>query len=84
MRAALLLVALGLGAIACTEPRSPRCTAVCRRESECTKASDSFDQNECVAACSALLNDDKNAAKVVRHIDCVNKQSTCPAVLECQ
>ena len=83
MRAALLLFAVG-SLLACTEPRSPQCTAVCAREAECTKATDSFDRSECVAACSALLADDKNAAKVVRHIDCVNKQTSCPAVLECQ
>jgi hypothetical protein len=70
---------------ACIEPRSPRCNQVCKREASCVKATDPFDQNECVAACSALLADDKNAAKVERHMDCVNKlpSNACQAVLEC-
>jgi hypothetical protein len=89
MRAVLLLLATGIavGATACVEPRNTRCNAVCRREAEASaecKTNDSFDQNECIAACSALIADDKNAAKVVRHIDCVTAQTTCTGVLECQ
>jgi hypothetical protein len=85
MRAVLVIVVAmlaGVASSACTEPRNPRCNAVCRREADCTKGTDTFDQNECVAACSALLADDKNAAKVERHMDCVNKAS-CPTLLEC-
>jgi hypothetical protein len=38
-----------------------------------------------VAACSALEQDVAvNAAKVQRHVDCVHRQSTCAAVLECK
>lgn len=81
----LLLVAL---LAACTEPRSAACKEVCKREAECveeTNSKMSFDEKECVAACSALEQDTAvNAAKVQRHIDCVNKQPSCEAVLECK
>ena len=81
----LLLAAL---LAACTEPRSPACTEVCKREAECIEETSSqmpFDEKECVAACSALEHDTTvNAAKVRRHIDCVAKQASCTAVLECK
>jgi hypothetical protein len=77
-----------LAAAACTEPRSPACREVCKREAECVEETGSkmpFDEKECVAACSALEQDvSVNAAKVQRHIDCVHKQQTCSAVLECK
>jgi hypothetical protein len=84
MRPLLLAVLLA----ACTEPRSASCRDVCKREAECveeTGSKMSFDEKECVAACSALEQDATvNAAKVQRHIDCVNKQPSCTAVLECK
>jgi hypothetical protein len=44
-----------------------------------------FDEKECIAACAALENDvASNGAKVQRHIDCVHKQQSCTAVLECK
>ena len=84
MRPLLLAVLLA----ACTEPRSPTCRDVCKREAECveeTGSKMSFDEKECVAACSALEQDATvNAAKVQRHIECVNKQPSCTAILECK
>lgn len=84
MRSLLLAALLA----ACTEPRSPTCTEVCKREAECVEETSSkmpFDEKECVAACSALEQDVTiNAAKVARHIDCVTKQPSCAAVLECK
>jgi len=72
----------------CTQPRSERCKSVCGREAECadsTKTTISFDEKECIAACAALENDAaNNAARVVKHTDCVNRQQSCAAVLECQ
>ena len=84
MRFLLLAVLLA----ACTEPRSASCKEVCKREAECVEETSSkipFDEKECVAACSALEHDATvNAAKVQRHIECVTKQSSCTAVLECK
>lgn len=84
MRSLLLAALLA----ACTEPRSAACTEVCKREAECIEETGSkmpFDEKECVAACSALEADTAvSAAKVQRHIECVNKQQSCPAVLECK
>ncbi|MEO8703722.1 MAG: hypothetical protein ABI867_26970 [Kofleriaceae bacterium] len=82
-----LCLVFGL-AIACTEPRSATCREVCKREAECIEETGSkmpFEEKECVAACAALEQDAaNNGAKVQRHIDCVRKQTTCPAVLECK
>jgi hypothetical protein len=84
MRTLLLAVLLA----ACTEPRSAACKEVCKREAECVEETGSkmpFDEKECVAACSALEQDVAvNAAKVQRHVDCVHKQPSCTAVLECK
>jgi len=83
MRAALLVLLLA----GCTEPRSAECKEVCKREAECveeTNAKLAFDEKECVAACAALEHDADNAAKVKRHADCVHKQQSCAAVLECK
>lgn len=83
-----VVLALMLASLACTEPRSNACREVCRREAECVEETGStmpFDEKECVAACAALEHDvTVNAAKVQRHIDCVNKQQTCAGVLECK
>ena len=74
--------------VGCTEPRSATCKAVCKREAECVDATGSkmpFDEKECVAACAALEHDvADNGAKVQRHVDCVHKQQSCEAVLECK
>jgi hypothetical protein len=73
---------------ACTEPRSATCREVCKREAECVEETGSkmpFDEKECMAACAALEHDAaNNAAKVQRHIDCIRKQTSCAAVLECK
>lgn len=96
MRALLVMITvvmLWAAAAACTEPRSTACKEVCKREAECVDATvvDAtgsklpFDEKECIAACAALEHDvEHSAAKVQRHIDCVNKQQACPAVLECK
>jgi len=84
MRALLLALLVAGG---CTEPRSAECKEVCKREAECveeTNAKLAFDEKECVAACAALEHDSDNAAKVKRHADCVHKQQSCAAVLECK
>ena len=84
MRFALLAVFL----LACTQSRSPRCKEVCRREAECISSTDSkvpFDEKECIAACAVLESDvADNGAKVQSHVDCVARQQSCSAVLECQ
>jgi len=95
MRSARITAAVFIwGALAaCTEPRSTACKEVCKREAECIDSAgldaagnkQPFDEKECIAACAALEHDvEHSAAKVQRHIDCVNKQLTCPAVLECK
>ena len=88
VRSLVLALVLAPAVAACTEPRSPACREVCKREAECVEETGSkmpFDEKECVAACSALEQDvSVNAAKVQRHIDCVHKQQTCGAVLECK
>jgi hypothetical protein len=94
MRALSLVIALaGVLASACTEPRSAACKDVCKREAECIDSTgvDSvgnklpFDEKECIAACAALEHDvEHSAAKVQHHIDCVNRQQACPAVLDCK
>jgi hypothetical protein len=72
----------------CTEPRSTACKEVCKREAECIDATGSklpFDEKECIAACAALEHDvEHSAAKVQRHMACVNQQASCPAVLDCK
>jgi len=78
---------LALALAGCTQPRSARCKQVCARESECVTATSSpmpFDEKECVAACSVLEADQENLAKVQKHVDCVARQSSCAAVLDCQ
>ena len=84
LRLALLVAALA----GCTEPRSAACKEVCNREAKCIEETDSkipFDEKECIAACAALEQDEStSAAKVQRHKDCVQKQQTCAAVLECK
>lgn len=86
MRSWQLLALLVL--TSCTEPRSAQCRDVCRREQECieeTGGKMTFEEKECVAACAMLEHDAAdNAAKVRRHADCVHKQQSCSAVLECK
>lgn len=89
MRRLLVAIAVTLCAGgACTEPRSPACKEVCKREAECLDAAAAkvpFDEKECIAACAALEHDvEHSAAKVQRHIACVAKQQACAAVLECK
>ena len=83
-----LLFGMIAASIACTEPRSPACKEVCKREAECIDQTGSkvpFDEKECIAACAALEHDvERSAAKVQHHIDCVTKQQACSAVLECK
>ena len=82
MRFALVLVLLA----ACTQPRSKTCVDICSRESDCinaTKAEIPFDEKECVSACEVLRADQQNVAKVEAHKECVMKNASCSAVLEC-
>jgi len=85
----LLVASLSIaGLVSCTEPRSNSCREVCKREAECIEETGSkmpFEEKECVAACAALEQDKAhNGAKVQRHLDCVRKQTSCSAVLECR
>jgi hypothetical protein len=86
--AAWIIIFCAGASAGCTEPRSAACKEVCKREAECVDATGNkvpFDEKECIAACAALEHDvEHSAAKVARHIDCVNKQQACPAVLECK
>lgn len=87
-RLAMVAALLGAGS-GCTEPRSPACKKICKREAECIDKTASklpFDEKECVAACAALERDaDRGAAEVKRHYDCVlDPQLECPAVLDCR
>ena len=78
-----LVVALAAG---CTQPRSKTCVDICARESDChaaTKSEIPFDEKECVAACEVLRGDPQNEPKVEAHKDCVMKNASCQAVLEC-
>ena len=78
------LVALLL--VGCTQPRSKECVDICARESDCinaTKAEIPFDEKECVSACEVLRADQQNLAKVEAHKECVMKNASCQAVLEC-
>ena len=80
------LMALVLVVAACTQPRSKTCRDICARESDCITATNSqipFDEKECVAACEVLRSDQQNLAKVEQHKDCVMKNASCSAVLEC-
>jgi len=74
--------------VSCTEPRSDSCREVCKREAECIEETGNkmpFEEKECVAACAALEQDKAHSAATVRrHLDCVRKQTTCSAVLECR
>ncbi len=84
----MIVVVISVLVSACTEPRSDACREVCRREAECVEEIGSkipFEEKECVAACAALEQDKAhNAARVQRHVDCVRKQKTCAAVMECK
>jgi hypothetical protein len=84
----LLTALVAVFAVACTEPRSKTCTTVCKRVAECVEQTASkmpFDEKECIAACEALEKDvSDHGAKVKRHVECVNKQTTCEAILECK
>jgi hypothetical protein len=88
MRALLLAMVTASALGGCTEPRSTACKEVCKREAECVDQTGNkipFDEKECIAACAALEHDvEHSAAKVQRHVECVNKQPTCAAVLECK
>ena len=81
------LAVLALFVAGCIQPRSARCKQVCAREYECVTSTSSaipFDEKECIAACAVLEADQDNLAKVQKHADCVAKQASCTAVLECQ
>jgi hypothetical protein len=77
-----------LALVACSQPRSEACKAVCVKEADCvrqTSAPVPFDEKECIAACSVLEADPDNKARVVKHADCVMKANqSCPAVLDCE
>jgi hypothetical protein len=72
----------------CPASSSQRCRDVCRREGRCTETvkrdtAHSFDQNECVAACSALERHPEGKLVVERHLACVHSADTCAQVFDC-
>jgi hypothetical protein len=80
---ALFALVLAAG---CTQPHSKACTDICSREADCITAAKSdipFDEKECIAACEVLRADQSSQAKVEQHKECVMKNASCPAVLEC-
>ena len=79
-------ILLALLALACTEPRSKRCSSVCAREAECHEKLDTqenFDEGECLDACAALERDSVEVTRVEAHADCVAKADSCSAVVAC-
>jgi hypothetical protein len=81
-RIALILLML----VACTEPRSKRCTDVCARETAChdqLETHENFDEGECLDACAALERDSEAVKQVARHADCVKAADTCEQVVAC-
>jgi hypothetical protein len=84
-----LLVALGLAA--CSAPRSQRCRDICAREARCAEEQEegskgqTFDEGECVAACTALERDKEGTARVDEHAACLQKAGLdCTALLNCK
>jgi hypothetical protein len=80
---ALFALVLAAG---CTQPHSKECREVCAREGDCitaTKSDIPFDEKECIAACEVLRNDQNSLAKVEQHKECVMRNESCPAVLDC-
>jgi len=79
---------LFLAAAACTQPRSDTCKRVCTKEYDCvtkTSATIPFDEKECIAACSALEGDPDNLAKVMKHVECVDRNvQSCETLLGCE
>lgn len=85
--AAMVRSALVFAVLAgCTQPRSKTCIDICARESDCittTQSAIPFDEKECIAACEVLRADQHNLAKVEQHRECVMKNTSCEAVLDC-
>ena len=81
-------LALLLLLVACTEPRSKRCTEVCAREAEChdrMETHENFDEGECLDACTALERDSEAEKLVERHAECVKQAgAACEAVVNCK
>jgi hypothetical protein len=90
--AALAAALAAAGALAaCSAPRSQRCRDICTREARCAEEQDegakgqTFDEGECVAACTALERDTEGRARVDEHDTCVKKAGLdCPALLNCK
>jgi hypothetical protein len=76
-----LILAVFLGGLACTQPRSPRCRQVCATQAECDRATKepdpSFDEKECVAQCTALETDAETRRIVDERVACFAKPDAC-------
>jgi hypothetical protein len=89
------MLALVVPLFACSASRDTRCSNVCKQEAQCVeeRADEAeiddealqFDRNECTAACTALLREERGKTIVDTHIDCVEKAGdSCEAVLACK
>jgi hypothetical protein len=84
----LLPVALAaVATLGCAQPRSELCKKSCTAQATCLESSgrkSAFDEDECVAACSALERDKETAPRVTSHAACVEKAAgDCQAILKC-
>jgi hypothetical protein len=82
-------IALALSEASCTQPKSERCRLVCAKEAECMEGrlrdpDNSFDEKNCVAACSALEANASSVQFVAKHEACLAQAADCVAILACQ
>ena len=79
----VLLVGLVVGA-GCGRGRATSCDRVCAREAECAKELRlEGDRSECVQACVELERDPNVARALTAHVACVDRASSCQAVVDC-
>jgi hypothetical protein len=86
-----LLAAIALLAVGCSQPRSQRCRDLCALEARCAEEQDenakgqTFDEGECVAACTALERDNEGRARVDEHAACLTAAGTdCVKIRLCK
>jgi len=87
--ARLIIFAVLLSLLGCTQPKSARCRNLCAREAECIELAkreteNSFDEKQCVAACAVIESEPKSAQNVAAHEQCMIKAIDCNAVLNCR
>ena len=83
----VLAAAIASTIVGCVEAHTERCRQVCKKEAECaetqTERDIEFDARECAIECSKLEREREGRALVSRHIECVERASTCSQVLMC-